>query len=142
MSRPPHSTCSSQRLVIDIVRDLHETLDTTVVFVTHDLAVVAELAERVAVMYAGRLVESGTVDEIFFDRAPAPLREGAHLGHAERDRRSLEPALDSGPGAGSERPPAGLPLRAPVCASSADLLPGRAGAAGEGLGSRGFRVMS
>jgi peptide/nickel transport system ATP-binding protein len=57
----------SQRLVIDIVRDLHDRLDTTVVFVTHDLAVVAELAERVAVMYAGRLVESGTVEEIFFD---------------------------------------------------------------------------
>lgn len=56
----------SQRLVIDIIRDLHETLGTTVVFVTHDLAVVAELAERVAVMYAGRLVEAGTVEEIFF----------------------------------------------------------------------------
>ena len=56
----------SQRLVIDIVRDLHAQLGTTVVFVTHDLAVVAELAERVAVMYAGRLVESGTVEEIFF----------------------------------------------------------------------------
>ena len=57
----------SQRLVIDIIRDLHGTLGTTVVFVTHDLAVVAELAERVAVMYAGRLVESGTTEEIFFD---------------------------------------------------------------------------
>jgi peptide/nickel transport system ATP-binding protein len=57
----------SQRLVIDIVRDLHERLGTTVVFVTHDLAVVAELADRVAVMYAGRLVESGSVEEIFFD---------------------------------------------------------------------------
>jgi peptide/nickel transport system ATP-binding protein len=57
----------SQRLVIDIVRDLHARLGTTVVFVTHDLAVVAELAERVAVMYAGRLVDSGTVEEIFFD---------------------------------------------------------------------------
>jgi peptide/nickel transport system ATP-binding protein len=57
----------SQRQVIDVVRDLHDRLGTTVVFVTHDLAVVAELAERVAVMYAGRLVESGTVEEIFFD---------------------------------------------------------------------------
>jgi peptide/nickel transport system ATP-binding protein len=57
----------SQRQVIDVVRDVHERLGTTVVFVTHDLAVVAELAERVAVMYAGRLVESGTVEEIFFD---------------------------------------------------------------------------
>jgi peptide/nickel transport system ATP-binding protein len=62
----------SQRLVIDIIRDLHGTLGTTVVFVTHDLAVVAELAERVAVMYAGRLVESGTVEEIFFDERRHP----------------------------------------------------------------------
>jgi peptide/nickel transport system ATP-binding protein len=62
----------SQRLIIDIVRDLHDRLDTTVVFVTHDLAVVAELAERVAVMYAGRLVEAGTVEEIFFDQRRHP----------------------------------------------------------------------
>jgi peptide/nickel transport system ATP-binding protein len=55
----------NQRLVIDILRRLHRDLGITIVFVTHDLAVVAELATRVAVMYAGRLVESGTVREIF-----------------------------------------------------------------------------
>jgi len=55
----------NQRLVIDILYDLHETLGLTIVFVTHDLSVVAELAERVAVLYAGRLVELGTVTEIF-----------------------------------------------------------------------------
>ncbi|GAB3756548.1 ABC transporter ATP-binding protein [Microlunatus parietis] len=55
----------NQRLVIDILKDLHRTLGVTIIFVTHDLAVVAELATRVAVMYAGRLVESGTVEEIF-----------------------------------------------------------------------------
>ncbi|MBA8793192.1 peptide/nickel transport system ATP-binding protein [Friedmanniella endophytica] len=55
----------NQRLVIDILKELHRELGVTIIFVTHDLAVVAELATRVAVMYAGRLVESGTVDEIF-----------------------------------------------------------------------------
>lgn len=55
----------NQRLVIDILKDLHRSLGVTILFVTHDLAVVAELATRVAVMYAGRLVDSGTVDEIF-----------------------------------------------------------------------------
>ncbi len=55
----------NQRLVIDILKSLHRELGITIIFVTHDLAVVAELASRVAVMYAGRLVESGTVDEIF-----------------------------------------------------------------------------
>lgn len=56
----------NQRLVIDILRDLHDELGMTVIFVTHDLALVAELAQRVAVMYAGRLVEVGTVEEIFY----------------------------------------------------------------------------
>lgn len=55
----------NQRLVIEILKDLHRDLGVTIIFVTHDLAVVAELATRVAVMYAGRLVESGTVYEIF-----------------------------------------------------------------------------
>jgi peptide/nickel transport system ATP-binding protein len=62
----------NQRLVLDVLRDLHRALGLTVVFVTHDLAVVAELATRVAVMYAGRLVETGTVDEIFTDRRRHP----------------------------------------------------------------------
>ena len=55
----------NQRLVVEVLQDLHERLGLTVLFVTHDLAVVAELADRVAVMYAGRLVESGPVEEIF-----------------------------------------------------------------------------
>lgn len=62
----------SQRQVIDILDDLHERLGVTIVFITHDLALVAELADRVAVMYAGRLVETGTVDEIFYDRRRHP----------------------------------------------------------------------
>jgi peptide/nickel transport system ATP-binding protein len=44
----------------------------TIVFVTHDLALVAELAQRVAVMYAGRLVEAATVEEIFYARRRHP----------------------------------------------------------------------
>jgi peptide/nickel transport system ATP-binding protein len=55
----------NQRLIIQSLKDLHRSLGLTIVFVTHDLAVVAELASHVAVMYAGRLVETGTVREIF-----------------------------------------------------------------------------
>jgi peptide/nickel transport system ATP-binding protein len=55
----------NQRMVIEILKDLHRELDLTIIFVTHDLAVVAELATKVAVMYAGRLVEVGDVDAIF-----------------------------------------------------------------------------
>ncbi|MFD2082738.1 peptide/nickel transport system ATP-binding protein [Actinopolymorpha cephalotaxi] len=62
----------NQRLVIDILRRLHRELGITIIFVTHDLAVVAEMATRVAVMYAGRLVEAGTVREIFGSRRRHP----------------------------------------------------------------------
>ena len=62
----------NQRLVIDILNDLHEKLGVTIIFITHDLALVAELANRVAVMYAGRLVETGTIDEIFYDERRHP----------------------------------------------------------------------
>jgi peptide/nickel transport system ATP-binding protein len=65
----------NQRLVIDILRDLHDTLGMTIMFVTHDLALVAELAERVAVMYAGRLAEVGTVEEIFYAGRRHPYAE-------------------------------------------------------------------
>ncbi len=62
----------SQRLVIDILKDVHANLGVTIVFITHDLALVAELADRVAVMYAGRLVENGTIDEIFYGERRHP----------------------------------------------------------------------
>jgi peptide/nickel transport system ATP-binding protein len=62
----------SQRLVIDILKDLHASLGVTIVFITHDLALVAELADRVAVMYAGRLVENGSIDEIFYSERRHP----------------------------------------------------------------------
>jgi len=65
----------NQRLVIDILRSLYESLGITIIFITHDLAVVAELATRVGVMYAGRLVETGTVDEVFLDRRRHPYVE-------------------------------------------------------------------
>lgn len=62
----------NQRMVLDILGELHESLGVTIVFVTHDLAVVAEVATRVAVMYAGRLVEFGSVDEIYFGHRRHP----------------------------------------------------------------------
>ncbi len=55
----------NQRLVIDILKELQRSLGVTIIIVTHDLGVVAEIATRVAVMYAARLVESGTVREIY-----------------------------------------------------------------------------
>jgi len=53
-----------QARVLDLFRDLKERLGMGVIFVTHDLSVAAEIADDIAVMYAGRVVEKGTVREI------------------------------------------------------------------------------
>ncbi|MFC7154356.1 ABC transporter ATP-binding protein [Halomarina halobia] len=56
-----------QAQILDELRDLKDAFDTSVLFITHDLAVVAELCDRVAVMYAGEIVERGPADELFAD---------------------------------------------------------------------------
>ena len=56
-----------QAQILDLLCEVQQRLGTATVFVTHDLGVVARVADRVAVMYAGKIVETGTVDEIFYD---------------------------------------------------------------------------
>jgi oligopeptide/dipeptide ABC transporter ATP-binding protein len=56
-----------QAQILDLMRERKERLGVGVILITHDLGVVASMADRVAVMYAGRIVEEGTVDAIFSD---------------------------------------------------------------------------
>jgi peptide/nickel transport system ATP-binding protein/oligopeptide transport system ATP-binding protein len=56
-----------QAQILQEVKQLQQDGDSGVIFVTHDLGVVADIADRVLVMYAGRVVEQGTLDEIFYD---------------------------------------------------------------------------
>jgi peptide/nickel transport system ATP-binding protein len=56
-----------QAQILQEIKALREHSESGVIFVTHDLGVVADIADRVLVMYAGRVVEQGTLDEIFYD---------------------------------------------------------------------------
>ena len=56
-----------QAQILDLIRSLQKELNMTVIYITHDLGVVANVADRVAVMYAGQIVEYGNVDEIFYN---------------------------------------------------------------------------
>ncbi|SDQ11357.1 oligopeptide transport system ATP-binding protein [Virgibacillus subterraneus] len=56
-----------QAQILDLMKDIQRETDSAIVFITHDLGVVANVADRVAVMYAGKIVEIGKVDEIFYN---------------------------------------------------------------------------
>ena len=54
-----------QAQILDLLRDLKERIDGSIMLITHDLGIIAEMADYVVVMYAGRVIEQGTVSEIF-----------------------------------------------------------------------------
>jgi oligopeptide transport system ATP-binding protein len=56
-----------QAQILELIRALQRRLGLTIIYITHDLGVVANVADRVAVMYAGDIIEYGTVEEIFYD---------------------------------------------------------------------------
>lgn len=57
----------TQRAIIDVIKSLREQLDFTMIFISHDLSLAAELADRVATMYAGEIVEYAPVRDSFYD---------------------------------------------------------------------------
>ena len=59
----------TQRAIIDVLNEMQTRLGFSIIFISHDLALAAEMADRVATMYAGEIVEQGTVDDLFY----APL---------------------------------------------------------------------
>jgi len=102
-----------QDQILKLLSAMRRDLGVSVVFVTHDLAVVAETCERIAVMYAGQVVETGTVDEVF--RAP---RHPYTLGLLRSVPRFdvVRQSLDSIPGQPPDlvAPPTGCPFQ-PRC---------------------------
>ena len=66
---------SIQAQVLDLLRDLRERFDLSILFITHDLRVAAQLCDRIAVMQKGKLVEIGTVHDIFLSPKQAYTRQ-------------------------------------------------------------------
>ena len=58
-----------QAQIMDLLKEIKEETDTAIILITHDLGVVAGMADRVAVMYAGKIVETGTVEDVFYRNA-------------------------------------------------------------------------
>ncbi len=92
---------SVQAAVLNLLRRLHRQLDLTVVFISHDLAVVRNLCTRVIVMYLGKLVEEGPIDQVFTDpRHPytrALLSAVPRIGVRKRPGESVLPGEPPSP---------------------------------------------
>lgn len=58
---------TTQAQILDLLRDLQRRMGLSIVFISHDLGVVARIADRIAIMYAGKVVELGTAEDIFYD---------------------------------------------------------------------------
>ncbi len=87
-----------QAQIIDMVKELRDKIGLTIIWITHDLGVVAGLAQRVIVMYAGRIVEEADVDTLYEDTLhPYTLALMAALPHVERRREGRLKAIPGAP---------------------------------------------
>jgi peptide/nickel transport system ATP-binding protein len=94
-----------QAQILERMRELRERTGAAVILVTHDLGVVAEIADRVAVMYSGRIVEEGTLDEIFYDpQHPYTWGLLGSITRVDRPRPERLPAIRGLPPTSADRP--------------------------------------
>ncbi|HET6447647.1 MAG TPA: ABC transporter ATP-binding protein [Conexibacter sp.] len=103
-----------QAQILEEVRRLRAETDAGVILITHDLGVVADVADRVAVMYAGQIVEAGTLDELFYDpQHPYTWGLLGSIARVDRQRPARLPAIAGTPPSLAD-PPRGCRFR-PRC---------------------------
>ena len=115
-----------QAQVMDLLKDLQRDTGMALILITHDLGVVNEVADRVAVMYAGKIVETGTVDDVFTKPAmpyTVGLMNSIPLVEAKGGR--LNPIVGQPPNLANI--PSGCPFhpRCPKARTGVDAAPGR-----------------
>jgi peptide/nickel transport system ATP-binding protein len=94
-----------QAQILQRIRDLRDETGAAVILVTHDLGVVADIADRIAVMYAGRIVEEGTLDNIFYDpQHPYTWGLLGSITRVDRPRPDRLPAIAGLPPSLADRP--------------------------------------
>jgi len=83
---------TTQAQILKLIKDLRERMNSAILYITHDLAVIAEISDRVAVMYAGKIVEDAPVDELFANPMH-PYAQGLLQSIVSMDSRKVEPGV-------------------------------------------------
>ena len=105
-----------QAQILELMKDIQKKTGMAIIFITHNLGVVAEICDKVAVMYAGHLVEKGTVDDIFYNPSH-PYTRGLLKSMPRVDAKKYERLIPiEGSPADMLDPPPGCPF-APRCQS-------------------------
>jgi peptide/nickel transport system ATP-binding protein len=100
-----------QAQILDLLRRLRDTQGVVILMITHDLAVVAELCQRVAVLYAGQVVEAGPVDQVL-QQAKHPYTQGLLEASLRRENRGKPPRAIPGTVPSGLQPPEGCSFSA------------------------------
>ena len=109
-----------QAQILDELRQLRDETGAGIILVTHDLGVVADIADRVVVMYSGRVVEQGTLDELFYDpQHPYTWGLLGSITRIDRDRSQRLPAIAGHAAVAAARRPTGCHFR-PRCPHAFD----------------------
>ena len=99
-----------QAQVLELIADIKDTFHSSVILITHDLGVVAQMCDRIAIMYGGKIVEQGTADEIFYE-PNHPYTKGL-LGCVTNPESDEDEPLNPIPGSPPDllKPPRGCPF--------------------------------
>ena len=109
-----------QAQILELMAELKDQLDMSILFITHDLGVIAEMADRVAVMYLGRIVESGSVETVFDNPLhPYTRKLMKSIPTVGRKARTRLDAIE-----GNVPTPIGLPRQCPFFDRCPERMPG------------------
>ena len=121
-----------QAQIINLLKKLKKTFDLSFIFITHDLALEAEVSDRICVMYAGKIAELGTNQQIYGPQGPAaPYTKRLLAATPAPAQQGREPVLHPGHAARPHRPagrlpvPSSLSTRSMIAAASRNLPAGR-----------------
>ncbi|MTI46701.1 ABC transporter ATP-binding protein [Sporosalibacterium faouarense] len=110
-----------QAQILDLMKDLQEKMETSIILITHDLGVIADVAERVIVMYGGLIMEEGSIDDVFY-RPQHPYTWGLLKSVPRLDNKAKERLIPiEGTPPDLFSPPEGCPFAArceyamPIC---------------------------